>query len=184
MASFYSPFFIFGGVIIKDLLINEEIRAKDVRLIDASGNQIGVVPISRALEMANESKLDLVNISPNANPPVCKILDYGKYKYETLKKEKESKKKQKTINVKEIRLTPSIDKHDIEVKAKHANTFLKAGDKVKVSVRFRGRELGHTEIGKTVLEKFKELTAEFGNVEKDYVMEGRNMVMFLSAKQD
>ena len=182
MASFYSPFF-YGGVIIKELLINEEIRAKDVRLIDAEGNQIGVVPISRALEMANEKKLDLVNISPNANPPVCKILDYGKYRYDSLKKEKESKKKQKVMNVKEIRLTPSIDKHDIEVKAKHANNFLKAGDKVKVSVRFRGRELGHTEIGKVVLNKFKELTEEFGNVEKDSVMEGRNMTMFLSPKQ-
>ena len=131
--------------------------------------------------MANEKKLDLVNISPNANPPVCKILDYGKYRYDSLKKEKESRKKQKVINVKEIRLTPSIDKHDIEVKAKH---FLKAGDKVKVSVRFRGRELGHTDIGKVVLDKFKELTQEFGNVEKDSVMEGRNMTMFLSPKQD
>ena len=182
MASFLLAIFYRGGVIIKELFINEEIRAKDVRLIDAEGNQIGVVPISRALDMASEKKLDLVNISPNANPPVCKILDYGKYKYDSLKKEKESKKKQKVINVKEIRLTPSLDKHDIEVKAKHANNFLKAGD--KVSVRFRGRELGHTEIGKVVLDKFKELTVEFGNVEKDSVMEGRNMTMFLSPKQD
>ena len=182
MAGVYSPFF-YGGVIIKELLINEEIRAKEVRLIDAEGNQIGVVSISRAMEMASEKKLDLVNISPNANPPVCKILDYGKYRYDSLKKEKESKKKQKVINVKEIRLTPSIDKHDIEVKAKHANNFLKGGDKVKVSVRFRGRELGHTEIGKLVLNKFKELTEEYGNVEKDSVMEGRNMTMFLSPKQ-
>ena len=179
MASFLLAVFLYGGVIIKELLINEEIRAKEVRLIDAEGNQIGVVSISRAMEMASEKKLDLVNISPNANPPVCKILDYGKYRYDSLKKEKESKKKQKVINVKEIRLTPSIDKHDIEVKAKHANNFLK----VKVSVRFRGRELGHTEIGKLVLNKFKELTEEYGNVEKDSVMEGRNMTMFLSPKQ-
>ena len=183
MASFLLAVFLYGGVIIKELLINEEIRAKEVRLIDAEGNQIGVVSISRAMEMASEKKLDLVKISPNAVPPVCKIMDYGKYKYESAKREKESKKKQKVINVKEIRLTPSIDKHDIEVKAKHANNFLKGGDKVKVSVRFRGRELGHTEIGKLVLNKFKELTEEYGNVEKDSVMEGRNMTMFLSPKQ-
>ena len=170
-------------IVIKEQQINEEIRDKEVRLIGENGEQLGIMSAKQALELATAQELDLVKISPNAVPPVCKIMDYGKYKYESAKREKESKKKQKVINVKEIRLTPSIDKHDIEVKAKHANNFLKGGDKVKVSVRFRGRELGHTEIGKLVLNKFKELTEEYGNVEKDSVMEGRNMTMFLSPKQ-
>ena len=122
---------------IKDLQINEEIREKEVRLIDAEGEQLGIVPIKRALEIADERKLDLVNVAPNAKPPVCKILDYGKFKYEATKREKDARRNQKTITVKEIRLTPNIEIHDLNVKAKAANSFLENGDKVKVSVRFR-----------------------------------------------
>ncbi|WP_243660553.1 translation initiation factor IF-3 [Miniphocaeibacter halophilus] len=170
--------------IIKELQINDEIRAKEVRLIDAKGEQKGIVPIAKALELARESNLDLVNVAPTANPPVCKIIDYGKYKYETIKKEKESRKKQKTINVKEVRLSPNIDTHDLNVKAKRANKFLQNGDKVKVSVRFRGRELGHTAIGRDVLNKFAELTEENGVIEKRPAMEGRSMIMILNSITD
>lgn len=167
---------------IKELQINEDIRAKEVRLIDANGEQLGIVLASRALEIANERKLDLVNISPMAKPPVCKIMDYGRYKYELTKKEKEARKKQRIINVKEIRLSPNIDTHDLVVKANQAIKFLENGDRLKVSVRFRGRELGHTEIGKRVLDDFIELVKEYGNVDKAPKMEGRSMVMFLSSK--
>ena len=169
---------------IKDLQINEEIREKEVRLIDVEGEQLGVVSLKRAMEIAEERKLDLVNVAPNAKPPVCKILDYGKFKYETIKREKDARKNQKTITVKEIRLTPNIEIHDINVKAKNANSFLKNGDKVKVSVRFRGREMGHTQIGRDVLKNFAELTEEFGTIEKGARLEGRNMVMFLTPKTE
>ncbi|WP_300408298.1 translation initiation factor IF-3 [Lagierella sp.] len=171
---------IYGGVIIKELQINEGIRAKEVRLIDAQGEQVGIVPIQKALEVARNSNLDLVNIAPNAKPPVCKVIDYGKYRYEAIKREKEAKKKQKVINVKEVRLSPNIDTHDLEVKANKANNFLKKGDRVKVAVRFRGRELGHTSIGKDVLKQFAELTSENGEIDKKPEMEGRSMVMFLA----
>ena len=169
---------------IKDLQINEEIREKEVRLIDAEGEQLGIVPIKRALEIADERKLDLVNVAPNAKPPVCKILDYGKFKYEATKREKDARRNQKTITVKEIRLTPNIEIHDLNVKAKAANSFLENGDKVKVSVRFRGREMGHTQIGREVLKNFAELTEEFGTIEKGARLEGRNMVMFLIPKTE
>jgi len=153
-------------------------------LIDAEGNQIGVVSKIQALKMAEESKLDLVNISPNAKPPVCRIMDYGKYRYEMIKKEKESKKKQKVINIKELRLTPNIEAHDLNTKANKAIEFLDNGDRVKVSVRFRGREMGHTDIGKDVLNEFTELISEHGIVDKKPKLEGRNMSMFLSPKTD
>lgn len=169
---------------IKELQINEEIRDKEVRLIDVDGSQIGVVPTRKALSLAYERKLDLVKVAPNAKPPVCRIMDYGKYKYELAKKEKEAKKKQKVINVKEVRMTPSIEAHDLNVKAKKTIDFLKDGDRVKVSVRFRGRELGHTETGKEVLMKFAQLISEYGTIEKEPRMEGRNMVMFLVPKKD
>lgn len=126
----------------------------------------------------------MVNVAPNAKPPVCRIMDYGKYKYELAKKEKEARKNQKVINVKEIRLTPNIEIHDLNVKARRANEFLKSGDKVKVSVRFRGREMGHTNIGRVVLNDFAELTKELGVIEKPAKMEGRNMVMFLTPKTE
>lgn len=170
----------YGGVIIKELQINEGIRAKEVRLIGADGEQIGIVSINEALDAAREADLDLVNIAPNAQPPVCKVIDYGKYRYEAIKREKEAKKKQKVINVKELRLSPNIDTHDLEVKANQANNFLKKGDRVKVTVRFRGRELGHTSIGKDVLNDFAELTSENGIIDKKPTMEGRSMVMFLA----
>ncbi|MBC8589308.1 translation initiation factor IF-3 [Paratissierella segnis] len=181
------PAFIFKFrrcCIIKELQINEEIREKEVRLIDTDGSQLGVVPIRKALEIANDRRLDLVNVAPNAKPAVCRIMDYGKYKYEMAKKEKEARKNQKIINIKEIRLTPNIETHDLNVKANRAIEFLKSGDKVKVSVRFRGREMGHTEIGKNVLDDFIKITEEFGMVEKSAKLEGRNMVMFLAPKSE
>ncbi len=132
--------------------------------------------------MAEEQKLDLVKVSPNAEPPVCRIMDYGKHKYEMTKKEKESKKKQKVINIKEIRMTPNIDEHDLQVKIKNAIKFLEKGDRVKVAVRFRGRQLGNTSIGREVLDKFVEATSEYSVVDKPPKMEGRQMVMFLNSK--
>ena len=165
-------------------MINEEIRSSKVRLIDDEGEQIGVIPIKEALKMAEDKHLDLVNVAPNAKPPVCKILDYGKYKYDALKKEKEAKKNQKVINVKEIRLSPNIEKHDLEVKANQASKFLSNENRVKVSVRFRGREMGHTDLGREVLDKFYDLVSEYGVVDKKPKMEGRSLVMFLSERKD
>lgn len=155
-----------------------------MRLIDVDGSQLGVVSSKKALDIAYERKLDLVKVAPNAKPPVCRIMDYGKYKYELAKKEKEAKKNQKVINVKEVRLTPSIESHDLNVKAKRAIEFLKSGDKVKVSVRFRGRELGHTDIGKEVLLEFADITSEVGVIEKEPKLEGKNMVMYLVPKAE
>jgi len=170
--------------IIKELQINEEIREREVRLIDKDGEQLGVVPIREALDKAHERKLDLVKVAPNAKPPVCRIMNYGKYKYEMTKKQKEARKKQRVINVKEIRMTPNIEEHDLNVKARQANGFLDSGDKVKVSVRFRGREMGHTNIGRTVLNNFADLTKGHGVIDKRARLEGRNMVMFLAPKTE
>ena len=167
---------------ISELMINEEIRDKEVRLIDEEGNQLGVVPVREALAMARERNLDLVKIAPQAKPPVCKILNYGKYRFEQIKREKEAKKKQKVIDIKEVRLSPNIEEHDLQTKLKNAVKFLKNGDKVKVSVRFRGRELSRTEIGREVLDDFSKGIAEVGDVEKPPKMEGRSMVMFLMPK--
>lgn len=170
--------------IIKELQINEEIRDKEIRLIDADGEQLGIVSSRRGMEVADERKMDLVKIAPKANPPVCKVMDYGKYKYELAKREKEARKKQRTITVKEIRLSPNIEFHDLNVKARQAVGFLKDGDKVKVSVRFRGREMGHTELGRVVLNDFIKLTEEVGEIEKHPKLEGRNMVMYLGPKTE
>lgn len=137
-----------------------------------------------ALALAEKRKLDLVNISPNAEPPVCKILDYGKYRYDAQKREKEARKKQKTVELKEIRLSTFIEEHDIQVKANTAIKFLKEGNKVKVSLRFRGRELGHTQLGREVMDKFAEICHEVANVEKRPVMEGRSLIMFLAPRSD
>ena len=164
-------------------MINEEIRDKEVRLIDEEGNQLGVVPVREALAMGRERNLDLVKIAPQAKPPVCKILNYGKYRFEQIKREKEAKKKQKVIDIKEVRLSPNIEEHDLQTKLKNAVKFLKNGDKVKVSVRFRGRELSRTEIGREVLDDFTKGIAEVGDVEKPPKMEGRSMVMFLMPKR-
>ncbi|WP_050747993.1 translation initiation factor IF-3 [Peptoniphilus sp. oral taxon 386] len=169
---------------MKELQINEDIREKEVRLVDDEGNQVGVVTRVRALEMAEEKKLDLVNVSPNSKPPVCRIMDYGKYRYDMIKKEREAKKKQKVINVKELRLTPSIETNDLKTKANRAKEFLQNGDRVKISVRFRGREMGHTEMGKDVLDDFVELISEYGVVDKKPKIEGKSMIMFLSPKTD
>ena len=179
-----TTFLISGRCAIKELAINEEIREKEVRLIDENGEQLGIVNIDEANEKAADAHLDLVMISPNATPVVCKIMDYGKYRYEMIKRLKDQKKNQKTIEVKEIRFSPSIDDHDLEVKAKKAKEILEEGNKVKVCVRFRGRELGHTELGKDVLDQFAALILEVGSVEKKPKMEGRSMVMFLEPKSD
>ena len=152
---------------IKNHQINEEIREAEVRLIDENGAQLGVVPLNKALELAETKRLDLVNVAPRAKPAVCRIMDYGKFKYEMSKKEKEARKKQKVINTKEVRMTPNIEMHDLNTKANRAKEFLQKGDKVKVSVRFRGRELGHKHIGRSVLDDFVELVSEYGQVEKN-----------------
>ena len=164
--------------------INENIRAREVRLIDEEGEMKGIVSLSEALAMAEEADLDLVNISPNADPPVCKILDYGKYRYEQQKKEKNAKKNQHVTEIKEIRLSASIEDHDIEVKSKAAMRFLQDGDKVKVSLRFRGREMGYTQLGYDAMQQFAGLVSEYGEIEKAPKMEGRRMHMFLAPKKD
>lgn len=166
----------------KDLEINEQIRDREVRLIDSNGDQLGIVPGKKAQQMAVEKKLDLVKIAPQAKPPVCKIMDYGKHKFEQSKREKEAKKKQKVINIKEVRLSPNIEQHDIEVKSNKARKFLTKGDKVKVSIRFKGREMGYTRIGYDVMNKFADLLSEVGQIEKKPSLEGRNMTMFLAPK--
>lgn len=160
--------------------INEEIRDADVRVVSADGQQLGVMSAREALALAGEKGLDLVKIAANAKPPVCKIMDYGKYKFEIAKREKENRKNQKTINIKEIQLSPSIDTNDLNTKCNHAVRFLKNGDKVKVMVRFRGREVSHSEIGEALLLRFADTVKEFGNVEKQPKLEGRNMTMFLA----
>ncbi len=160
--------------------INEEIRDKEVRLVNADGSQMGIVSGRDALAAAAEKGLDLVKIAPQAVPPVCKIMDYGKYKFELSKKEKETRKNQKIVNIKEIQLSPSIDKNDFNTKCNHAMRFLKSGDKVKVTVRFRGREVSHSKIGEVLLERFAETVKELGTVERPAKLEGRNMTMFLA----
>lgn len=170
--------------ISKENQINEEIRDKELRVIDSDGTQLGIMSLKEALDLATERKLDLVNIAPKAKPPVCKILDYGKYRYELQKKEKEAKKKQKTTQIKEIRLSTFIEEHDVEVKAKNASKFLKAGDKVKVSLRFRGRERDYTSKGMDVMKRFAEVVAETGEMEKRPSFEGRSLIMILAPKTD
>ena len=162
--------------------INEMIRVREVRLIDEEGNQLGIVPTPEALRMAKDKGLDLVEVSPNANPPVCKILDYGKYRFEQEKKLRDAKKNQKVLKLKEIRMQPKIGSGDLDTKAKHIQEFLDEGDKVKVTIRFRGRELAHTELGFEVLnEVLKRLTSAY-NIDKPAAMDGRNMSMTISAK--
>jgi translation initiation factor IF-3 len=165
------------------MLINEQIRDKEVRLVDTDGSQLGILPVKEAQKIAYDKNLDLVKIAPQAKPPVCKIMDYGKYRFEMTKKDKEAKKNQKVVNIKEVRLSPSIDEHDFITKLNHAKKFLSAGDKVKASVRFRGREMRHTDLGENVLKRFAEAVAEVGNVEKIPKLDGRHMIMFISPKQ-
>ena len=168
----------------KQTQINDEIRASEVRLINENGEMVGIVSIDEALRLAEEADLDLVNISPNADPPVCKILDYGKYRYEQQKKEKTAKKNQHVTEIKEIRLSASIEDHDVQVKAKTATKFLQDGDKVKVSLRFRGRERDYTQLGFDAMAKFADLVSEYGVIEKPAKMEGRRMNMFLAPRKD
>ena len=167
---------------ITELMINEQIRDKEVRLVDADGSQLGIVSGREAQRIADEKKLDLVKIAPKGKPPVCKIMDYSKFKFDQSKKEKEARKKQKTVDLKELRLSPNIDTHDINVKLKKAITFLKNGDKVKVSIRFRGRELGHTHKAIDILNEFATDVSEVGVVEKAPKMEAKSMAMFLAPK--
>ena len=163
--------------------LNEEIRDKELRLIGNEGEQLGIMSADEALKIADEQGLDLVKISPQAVPPVCKLMDYGKYKFEQGKREKEARKNQHVVEIKEIRMSPGIDVGDFNVKLKNAQKFLTDGNRVKVSVRFRGREMAHTEIGKNLLDKFAEQCAEVSSVDKGAKLEGRNMSMFLSPKK-
>ena len=171
--------FIIGKL---DHQINEEIRDKELRVIGANGEQLGIMSSADALALAEEKELDLVKIAPNAVPPVCKIMDYGKFRFEQLKKEKEAKKNQRVVEVKEIRMSPSIDTNDLNTKIKNAMKFLNDGNRVKVTVRFRGREMAHTSLGEVLLKQFGESCAEVATVEKGAKLEGRNMSMFLSPK--
>ena len=166
---------------IIDLAINDEIREKEVRVIGSQGEQLGIVPIDQALRMADQADLDLCLISPKAVPPVCKIMDYGKYRFEAQKKEKESRKNQKIIAMHEIQLSATIEKHDMEVKAKKAREFLKDGDRVKVSIRFRARQITHPEIGHQIMSLFCEMLKDDAKVEKKPALEGRNLIMIMSA---
>ena len=167
---------------INDLMINEEIRDREVRVVDQNGEQLGVMPIRQALEMAEEQQLDLVKIAPQAKPPVCKIMDYGKYRFEQSKREREIRKNQKVIEVKEVRLSATIEDHDVDVRVKNAVKFLKDGNKVKVTIRFRGRQITHSEIGREVMQDFAERIKDYGTVDKGPMIEGRNMSMFVSPK--
>ena len=164
--------------------INEEIRDKEVRVIGADGAQLGIMSSAAALEIAIEKDLDLVKIAPGSNPPVCKIMDYGKFRFEQAKREKEARKNQRVVEIKEIRLTPNIDIGDLNTKVKNACRFLKDGDKVKVSVRFRGREVTHSSLGQDLLHRFAELCSECSTVEKQPKLEGRQMLMFLAPAKD
>ncbi len=162
--------------------INGAITVDEVRLVDEEGEMHGVVPTSKAREMADDAGLDLVEVSPNAAPPVCKILDYGKYKYEQQKKANEARKKQKTVEVKEVKMSPRIEKNDYDVKMRNARRFLESGNKVKISMRFRGREMAHQDIGRELYAKMREELEELSNVELSPKMEGRQMIMILGPK--
>ena len=166
----------------QDLPINQNIRAREVNLIDEQGQKLGTMELRKAQEIADEKKLDLVLVAPNGKPPVCKIMNYGKYKFEQAKKEKEARKKQKTFELKEIRVTPNIEEHDFGFKSKNARKFIEDGSKVKITVRFRGREINNSKIGESVLNKFIEELEDVAQVEKKPLLEGRNMFIILSKK--
>ena len=168
---------------ISDLMINEQIRDKEVRLIGANGEQLGIMSARDAQKHAMEAGLDLVKIAPTAKPPVCKIIDYGKYRYELAQKEKEAKRKQKTIEIKEVRLSPNIDTNDLNTKVNNARKFLTKGNKVKVTLRFRGREMAHMYKSKHILDEFAESVADIAVIEKAPKVEGRTMTMYLTEKR-
>ena len=167
-----------GGSVIKkdDIRINEGIRAREVRLIDPDGKQVGIVNISKALEIADDYDLDLVEIAPNASPPVCRVMNYGKYKYQLSKKEKESKKKQHVIHVKEIRLRPTIDEHDIEFKMRQARKFIESGNHLRIRILFRGRQITHPELGHAILQRVQQELEDIAKMEMNPVKEGRSIV--------
>jgi len=167
---------------ISEVMINERIRDKEVRVIGQDGEQLGIMSARDAMKIAREAELDLVKIAPGAKPPVCKIIDYGKYRYELARKEKEAKKKQRTMEVKEVRLSPNIDTNDLNTKINQARKFLSKGDKVKVTLRFRGREMAHVNYSKQILDSFCEKLEDIATVDKKPKMEGRSMVLFLSQK--
>lgn len=176
-------FLLWGYKAISELFINEQIRDKEVRVIGEDGEQLGIMPTKEAQKLADDAGLDLVKIAPTAKPPVCKIVDYGKYRYEQARKEKEAKKKQKTVEVKEIRLSPNIDTNDLNTKMNAARKFLSKGDKVKVTLRFRGREMAHMASSKHILDDFAENLSDVATLEKAPKVEGRSMTMFLAEKR-
>lgn len=180
--SFYSYVWRCFNIGKQELQINEEIRDKELRVIGSNGEQLGIMSVSQALAKAESLNLDLVKIAPQAKPPVCKIMDYGKYRFEQAKREKEARKNQHVVDIKEIRLSLNIDTHDFNTKLAHAKRFIEGGNKIKVSIRFRGREMGHPELGMDVMQKFAEACADFANIEKPAKLEGRSMLMFLSPK--
>ena len=169
-------------VIAIDLMINEEIRDREVRLIDENGEQLGVMPTQKAMELAEERGLDLAKIQPTAKPPVCKLMDYDKYRYEQSRRERENRKNQRVVAIKEVQLSATIEENDVLTKAKMAQKFLQGGDKVKVSIRFRGRQITHSEIGMKVMQDFAERCAEVSTVERRPLMDGRHMIMVLAPK--
>ncbi|NLY51957.1 MAG: translation initiation factor IF-3 [Firmicutes bacterium] len=164
--------------------VNSRIRARDVRVISPEGEQLGIMSIRDALRAAQERDLDLVEVAPNARPPVCRIMDYGKYKYEQTKRQKEARKKQKVISIKEVRMSPKIEEHDFQVKVKNAERFLKDGNKVKVSVRFRGREVVHSDLARDMLLQMAKDIEHIAKIDRQPAIEGRQMIMILSPKQD
>ncbi len=176
-------FLLMEGKTISDLMINEQIRDREIRLIGVGGEQLGVMPTREAMKLAEEAGLDLVKIAPTAKPPVCKIVDYGKYKYEQLRKEKEARKKQKIIEIKEIRLSPNIDTNDLNTKVNAARKFLTKGDKVKITLRFRGREMAHMNNSRHILDDFAQSLSDISVIEKAPKVEGRSMTMFLTEKR-
>lgn len=168
---------------ISELMINEQIRDKEVRVIGEDGEQLGIMSAKEAMKLAQEADLDLVKIAPTAKPPVCKIIDYGKYRYEQARKEKEAKKKQKTVDVKEVRLSPNIDTNDLNTKVNSAKKFIQKGDKVKVTLRFRGREMAHMQTSKHILDDFADMLKDVASVEKPAKLEGRSISMVLTEKR-
>ena len=164
-------------------MINEQIRDKEVRLIGEDGQQLGIMSSREAMKLAREAELDLVKIAPQAKPPVCKIIDYGKYRYELARKEKEAKKKQRTVEVKEVRLSPNIDTNDLNTKMNNARKFIEKGNKVKVTLRFRGREMAHVQSSRHILDEFAKALEDIALVDKPAKMEGRSMAMFLTEKR-
>ena len=173
----------YGGVIISEILINEQIRFKEVRVVSEEGEQLGIMSAKEAQKLAEEAEVDLILIAPTAKPPVVRIQDFGKYRYELARREKEAKKKQKTIDIKEVRLSPNIDTNDLNTKVNMARKFLTKGDKVKVTLRFRGRELAHVNSSKAILDQFAEMLSDVAVVDKPAKFEGRSMIMFLAEKR-